>query len=154
MKKFVLLSPLTFTLFLSESFAQWQTPVATESFSSKRVINTSPLRQPFAMVMGPDDSLWVTERRGYVTRVNTSNGGKTQLLNIAGLVKFTTSGSGASRVSSWVGLVSFMVSDWVGGMDLERAATPRPCSLRSRPRLRPAGGEQCHPNCAPGRIGG
>ena len=96
MKKFVLLSPLTFTLFLSESFAQWQTPVATESFSSKRVINTSPLRQPFAMVMGPDDSLWVTERRGYVTRVNTSNGGKTQLLNIAGLVKFTTSGSGAS----------------------------------------------------------
>jgi len=96
MEKFVLLSSLTLAFCFSKSFARWQTPVATESFSSKRVINASPLRQPFAMLMEPDDSLWVTGRRGYVTRVNTSNGGKTQLLNIAGLVKFTTSGSGAS----------------------------------------------------------
>lgn len=104
MKKFILLSPLALALCLSKSFAQWQTPVATESFSSKRVINSSPFRQPFAMVMGPDDSLWVTERRGYVTRVSTVNGGKTQLLNIAGLVKFTTSGSGASLSISQDGM--------------------------------------------------
>jgi PQQ-dependent dehydrogenase (s-GDH family) len=48
------------------------------------------------MVMGPDDSLWVTERRGYVTKINPTNGGKKQVLNIAGLVRFTTTGSGTS----------------------------------------------------------
>ncbi len=70
-----------------------------EVFAAKRVVNANTVagrfRNPFAMVMGPDDSLWVTERRGYVMRVNTSNGGKTQLLNISPQVRFTTTGSGS-----------------------------------------------------------
>lgn len=97
MKKSLLFFVFVLVSFI-DSFAQsqWETPIASESFSPKRVINSGPLRQPFAMVMGPDDSLWVTERRGYVTRISTANGGKSQLLDIAGLVKFTTSGSGTS----------------------------------------------------------
>lgn len=66
----------------------------SESFSAKRIVNPNTaagrLRHPFAMVMGPDDSLWVTERRGYVVKVSTLNGGKHQLLNISSQVKFTS----------------------------------------------------------------
>lgn len=65
-----------------------------ETFSAKRVVNANTvagrLRHPFAMVMGPDDSLWITERRGYVIRMNRFNGGKTELLNIRSQVRFTT----------------------------------------------------------------
>ncbi|MFT3683251.1 MAG: PQQ-dependent sugar dehydrogenase [Ferruginibacter sp.] len=71
-----------------------------EFFAPKRLVNTNNaagrFRHPFAMVMGPNDSLWVTERRGFVIRVNSSNGNKKTLLNITGKVKFTTSGSGSS----------------------------------------------------------
>ncbi len=71
-----------------------------EVFAAKRVVNATNaagrFRQPFAMVMGPDDSLWVTERRGYVTKINPVTGGKKQVLDISNLVRFTTTGSGAS----------------------------------------------------------
>ncbi|RYG48232.1 MAG: hypothetical protein EOO01_13810, partial [Chitinophagaceae bacterium] len=74
---------------------------AQETFSAKRQVNASTaagrFRHPFAMVLGPDDSLWITERRGYVTRMNRIDGGKTQLLNIRSLVKFTTSGGGIKQ---------------------------------------------------------
>jgi|GEM_PF-2629075 PQQ-dependent dehydrogenase (s-GDH family) len=62
-----------------------------EAFSPKRIVDPVPMRQPFSMIMGPDDSLWVTERAGYVVRVNTVNGGQTQLLDITGKVMFTVS---------------------------------------------------------------
>ncbi|MEO6231784.1 MAG: PQQ-dependent sugar dehydrogenase [Ferruginibacter sp.] len=93
MKKTFLFVIVLQTLFNLHSFSQWQTPAASETFSSKRVINASPLRNPFAMIMGPDDSLWVTERRGYVMRVNPADGGTTELLDIHNLVKFTVSSS-------------------------------------------------------------
>lgn len=68
-----------------------------EPFASKRIVNLNTaagrLRHPFAMVMGPDDSLWITERRGYVVKVSTVNGGKHQLLNITSQVRFTVSGT-------------------------------------------------------------
>ena len=48
-------------------------------------------------MLGPDDSLWITERRGFVTRMNRINGGKTELLNIRSLVRFTTSGGGIKQ---------------------------------------------------------
>ncbi len=72
-----------------------------ESFSPKRIVNANTvagrLRHPFAMVMGPDDSLWITERRGYVVRMNRFNGGKTELLNIRNQVRFTTSFGGIKQ---------------------------------------------------------
>jgi aldose sugar dehydrogenase len=68
-----------------------------ETFATKRIVNPNTaagrFRHPFAIVMGPDDSLWVTERRGYVMKVSTVNGGKHQLLNIASQVKFTATGT-------------------------------------------------------------
>ncbi len=68
-----------------------------ETFEAKRVVNSNTpagrLRHPFAMLMGPDDSLWITERRGYVIKMSTQNGGKHQLLDIKALVRFTVSGS-------------------------------------------------------------
>jgi PQQ-dependent dehydrogenase (s-GDH family) len=92
MKKLFLFYFLLLFIGLGRSFAQG------ENFTSKQVINANTpaghFRQPFAMVMGPDDSLWVTEKRGYVTRVNRFNGGKTQLLDIHNKVRFTTSVSG------------------------------------------------------------
>lgn len=66
-----------------------------ETFTSKALVNAATsagrFKHPFAMVMGPDDSLWVTERRGYVIRINRFNGGKTTLLDIHNKVEFTTS---------------------------------------------------------------
>lgn len=71
-----------------------------EFFAPKRLVNANTaagrFRHPFAMVMGSNDSLWVTERRGFIIRVNRINGNKKTLLNISNKVRFTTSGSGAS----------------------------------------------------------
>ena len=39
---------------------------------------------PWEVTYGPDDSLWVTESRGYkVTKIHARNGGKRTILNIA-----------------------------------------------------------------------
>lgn len=114
MKKALLLSILQMIVFFLPADAQWQTPVATETFSSKRVINATPLRNPFAMVMGPDDSLWVTERRGYVMRVNKLNGGMTQLLDIKSQVKFTVTTSTA--YTSAAGAVSNVYTSAAGAV--------------------------------------
>jgi PQQ-dependent dehydrogenase (s-GDH family) len=69
----------------------------SELFSSKRLVNANTVagrfRHPFAMVLGPDDSLWITERRGYVIRMSRFDGGKTQLLNIRSQVRVQSSGS-------------------------------------------------------------
>jgi len=84
------------------------TAYAQEKFSTKRVVNdntaTGRLRHPFAMVLGPDDSLWITERRGYVIRMNRVNGGKTELLNIRNKVKFTTSGATGIKQDGMLGI--------------------------------------------------
>ncbi|RZM20221.1 MAG: T9SS type A sorting domain-containing protein, partial [Pedobacter sp.] len=91
MKKPSLLVLVFIWLSFSEAWSQ------AENFSAKRIVNANTaagkFRHPFAMVMGPDDSLWLTERRGYVMKVSVQNGGKHQLLDIRSLVKFTTSGS-------------------------------------------------------------
>ncbi len=68
-----------------------------EDFSVKRIVNPNTasgrFRHPFAMIMGPDDSLWITERRGYVMKMSTVNGGKHTLLDISSMVRFTASGT-------------------------------------------------------------
>src|SRR5688572_5140662 len=83
---------LVFTLLFLSHFAKAQ----GEIFSAKRIVNANTnagrFRHPFAMVMGPDDSLWITERRGYVMKMSIANGGKHQLLDIRSQVRFTASG--------------------------------------------------------------
>lgn len=93
MKKYLLV--FIFSLITTLVFSQG------ELFDTKKILNPNTnsgrFRHPFAMVMGPDDSLWVTERRGYVMKVSTVNGGKHQLLNISNLVRFTVSGTSISQ---------------------------------------------------------
>jgi len=59
-----------------------QSVSSSESFA-KRVVATG-LAEPFQMVWGPDDHLWVTERSGKrITRVRPSDGAKTTAITIA-----------------------------------------------------------------------
>jgi len=66
------------------------TPASAERFV-KRVV-TNGLANPFQVVWGPDDYLWVTERTaGRVTRVRPSDGSTTTAIAISG---FLTDGPG------------------------------------------------------------
>jgi PQQ-dependent dehydrogenase (s-GDH family) len=57
--------------------------VQSGSSFSKRVV-TDGLREPFQILWGPDDYLWVTERTaGRVTRVHPTDGSKTPALTIS-----------------------------------------------------------------------
>ncbi len=91
---------LSLFLVVSTFFCSPKLLAQGEPFAAKRVVNAATaagrFRHPFAMVMGPDDSLWVTERRGYVIKVNRVNGGKKTLLDIHNQVRFTTSVSGGN----------------------------------------------------------
>jgi len=76
-------------------------------FTSKTVLNQLPslpadkyyLQHPFEILYGPDDSLWISERRGRVMKVNTSTGKRRIILDIKSAVKFTTSGSPVTSIS-------------------------------------------------------
>src|SRR4026209_2550408 len=58
------------------STASWS---QQESFSMR--VLTNKLASPWEITYGPDNMIWVSERTGgKVTRVNPSNGTKTQLL--------------------------------------------------------------------------
>lgn len=47
---------------------------------------------PWEVTYGPDDSLWITEARGYkIVKVNARNGGKRTLLNLNSLINFNRS---------------------------------------------------------------
>ncbi|HMO61274.1 MAG TPA: PQQ-dependent sugar dehydrogenase [Ferruginibacter sp.] len=89
-----------------------------ETFAPKRIVNANTaagrFRHPFAMTMGPSDSLWVTERRGYITRIHTISGEKKQLLQLTGKVKFTTSGSGASMSIAQDGMLGIALHPELG----------------------------------------
>src|SRR5260221_6623533 len=61
------------------------TPVSSARFE-KRVVTTG-LANPFQIVWGPDDYLWVTERTaGRVTRVRPSDGSTTPAIAIVNLL--------------------------------------------------------------------
>ena len=78
-----------------------------ESFTAKQVLNQAPalpadryyLQHPFEILYGPDDSLWISEKRGRVIKVDPLTGKKRIILNIPGSVKFTTSGSPVTSIS-------------------------------------------------------
>ena len=78
-----------------------------ESFTAKQVLNQAPalpadryyLQHPFEILYGPDDSLWISEKRGRVIKVDPLTGKKRIILNIPGSVKFTTNGSPVTSIS-------------------------------------------------------
>lgn len=87
------------------------TPLITkaqgELFSTKLVLNQAPavlsdryfLRHPFELLYGPDDSLWISERRGSIIKVDPLSGKRRVILDIKAFVKFTTSGSPVTSIS-------------------------------------------------------
>lgn len=78
-----------------------------ETFTNKLVLNQAPslaidryyLQHPFEILYGPDDSLWISQRRGSVIKVNTTTGKRRIILDISSFVKFTTSGSPVTSIS-------------------------------------------------------
>ena len=78
-----------------------------ESFTGKQVLNQAPalpsdryyLQHPFEILYGPDDSLWISERRGRVMKVDPLTGKRRIILDIQNNVKFTTSGSPVTSIS-------------------------------------------------------
>lgn len=74
--KYRLFFIVVFIVFYKSSFSQG------EQFSVKQVLNQTPensgdryyLMHPFAIVYGPDDSLWISERRGRVMKVDPVSG--------------------------------------------------------------------------------
>jgi trimeric autotransporter adhesin len=81
-----------------------------EIFSRTYLSGVGALSYPWEVTYGPDDSLWITEARGYkVHKMNTINGGKREVLNLAtGSTQFGTSGTGddtlyAQNMGTWAG---------------------------------------------------
>lgn len=58
---------------------------------------------PFAIVYGPDDSLWISERRGRVMKVDPVSGKRRIILDIRNFVKFTSS-AGSIKQNGMMGL--------------------------------------------------
>jgi trimeric autotransporter adhesin len=81
-----------------------------EIFSRTYLSGAGVLQYPWEVTYGPDDSLWITEARGYkVYKMNTTNGGKSEVLNLSTTsTQFGTSGTGADtlyaqNMSTWAG---------------------------------------------------
>ncbi|MEO5943005.1 MAG: PQQ-dependent sugar dehydrogenase [Ferruginibacter sp.] len=100
MKKKLVTSFLVFFLISIAAFSQG------EPFSTKKVLNQFPsnpsdryyLQQPFGLVYGADDSLWISERRGIVIKVDPVSGKQRVVLDIQSSVKFTFSGSPVTSI--------------------------------------------------------
>jgi trimeric autotransporter adhesin len=80
-----------------------------EIFSRTYLSGANALNYPWEITYGPDDSLWITEARGYkVYKMNSTNGGKRVVLDLSsGSTQFGTSGTGADTLyaqntSTWI----------------------------------------------------
>jgi len=94
-------------LFFFFFFLTPETKAQNELFSSKQVLNQAPslpadryfLQHPFEILYGADDSLWISERRGRVIKVDPTTGRRRIILDIKSSVKFTTAGSPINSIS-------------------------------------------------------
>lgn len=94
-------------LFLLLIFLPFRSFCQGEPFSAKQVLNQAPvnaadryfLQHPFELIYGADDSLWISERRGRVIKVDPFTGKRRIILDIKSSVKFTTSGSPVTSIS-------------------------------------------------------
>ncbi len=67
-----------------------------EQFTKTVINNAYDFEHPFDMFLGPDDSLWINERSGLISKVHKTNGGRRIILNIKNQVTFTRSFSGST----------------------------------------------------------
>jgi PQQ-dependent dehydrogenase (s-GDH family) len=86
MKKFLTLL-IFFLAFLQSAIAQTVSGPMGENFSVRLVANK--LSDPWEIIYGPDNELWITESKGYrVSRINPETGKKTVLLDLSGQREF------------------------------------------------------------------
>jgi trimeric autotransporter adhesin len=81
-----------------------------EIFSRTYLSGANTLNYPWEITYGPDDSLWITEARGYkVYKMNSTDGGKRIVLDLSSAsTQFGASGTGAAdtlyaqNTSTWI----------------------------------------------------
>ncbi len=96
MKQFYSLLLFVFTINTLQAQTLKFNGAAQEPFT-KTVLNTGyNFQHPFEIFIGPDDSLWVNERSGIISKVHKTTGLRRIVLNISSQVTFTRTGSGAS----------------------------------------------------------
>jgi aldose sugar dehydrogenase len=66
----------------------------TETFSKTVINNAYNFQHPFDMFIGPDDSLWINEKPGLISKVNKTDGGRRIILDIRNQVTFTRTFTG------------------------------------------------------------
>ncbi len=76
---------LLLSFYCTISFSQTTVQVGTTTLT-ERVVATG-LQIPWEILWGPDDHIWVTERHGYVKRINPESGNITTILNISSTVQ-------------------------------------------------------------------
>ncbi len=87
-----------FILFIKITSIQAQTNQkfngGAETFSKTVINNGFNFQHPFDMFFGPDDSLWVNEKPGFISKVHKTNGGRRIVLDIRSKVTFTRTFTG------------------------------------------------------------
>ncbi|MGY5355635.1 PQQ-dependent sugar dehydrogenase [Wenyingzhuangia sp. IMCC45467] len=72
-------------IFLAISFNQMLFSQNQSSFEMTMIGSDYLLNEPFDIHYGPDDYLWITEKKGVVVRVNTINGFRDDLIELSDL---------------------------------------------------------------------
>ncbi len=98
-------APILFSFIFS--FATHLVSAQGENFTNKQVLNQAPaasadryyLQHPFEILYGADDSLWISEKRGRVIKVDPLTGRRRIILDIKSNVKFTTNGPPVTSIS-------------------------------------------------------
>ena len=94
-------------IFSNQSFSQ------NEPFTMRVVNPGYQLNSAWELTYGPDDSLWVTENFSYkIDRINPSDGGITQLLDISSLKDFTNPPQWPQGGLMGMALHPTMYSEW------------------------------------------
>jgi len=81
MKLNLLIPTLLFTFFVQNQIVAQNNIQLTNTLLTARTV-VSDLDIPWEIVWGPDDYIWVTERKGIIWRINPTTGAKTEVLNI------------------------------------------------------------------------
>ena len=74
------------------SIVSAQETIALDSTTLEITTVTEDLYVPWEILWGPDDFIWMTERNGFVSRLNPENGEKTVLLEIENVQELQESG--------------------------------------------------------------
>ena len=105
----------TFDICVTDAFQKGSR--MNEIFSRTVLSPALVMNYPWEITYGPDDSLWITEARGYkVSKMNAANGGKRTVLDLSfGSTFFGTSGTGDDTLYAQQSVASWNTSGWPQG---------------------------------------